>query len=109
VPAADRHVKTTDNLPDFKRLEESLEAIRGEIVRDYNAHQLPIGDHRAMVADLDSVLTQIRSGYVRLSDLTRKVRPVLKELAETCKDVIVIATAVTLGLAAIEAILAKLF
>lgn len=109
VPAADRHVKATDNLPEFQRLEESLEAIRAEIVGDFNLHELPIEDRRAVVADLDSILIQIRAGYVRLSDLTQKARPLLKELASVCKDVIVIATAASAALSAIHAILQSLF
>jgi hypothetical protein len=33
------------------------------------------------------LIGQIRAGYVRLSDLTKRARPLVKSIADTCKDV----------------------
>jgi hypothetical protein len=33
------------------------------------------------------LIGQIRVGYARLSDLTQRVRPLVKSIADTCKDV----------------------
>jgi hypothetical protein len=48
-------------------------------VRDQNANELPIPlqNKRAMIAELDGLIGQIRAGYVRLSDLTQRARPLV--------------------------------
>jgi hypothetical protein len=93
VPAADRYVSTADNQEVFAELAAELENVKGELVRDLNANELPIlsQNKRAMVAELDGLIGQIRAGYVRLSDLTQRARPLVKSIADTCKDVGVIA------------------
>jgi hypothetical protein len=89
VPAADRYVSTADNQDLFAELAAELENVKGELVRDQNANELPIPtqNKRAMVAELDGLIGQIRAGYVRLSDLTQRARPLVKSIADTCKDV----------------------
>ena len=93
VPAADRYVSTADNQELFAELATELEKVKSELVRDQNANELPIPvqNKRAMVAELDGLIGQIRAGYVRLSDLTHRARPLVKNIAETCKDVGIIA------------------
>ena len=93
VPAADRYVSTADNQELFVELATELEKVKSELVRDQNANELPIPvqNKRAMVAELDGLIGQIRAGYVRLSDLTQRARPLVKSIAETCKDIGVIA------------------
>lgn len=109
VPAADRYVSTADNHREFRTLSESLETIRLEILKDQNRNQLPIRHKRAVIAELDGMLAQVKGGFVRLSDLTSKIRPMVKSLAETCKDITVIAGAAAAAYMAISQILAKLF
>jgi hypothetical protein len=46
VPAADRFVSTEDNLPAFQKLEQELQIIRLEIIKDKNRDLLPIPDKR---------------------------------------------------------------
>jgi hypothetical protein len=93
VPAADRYVSTADNQDLFAQLAAELDKIKSELVRDQNANELPIPvqNKRAMVAELDGLIGQIKAGYVRLSDLTQRARPLVKNIAETCKDIGVIA------------------
>jgi hypothetical protein len=92
VPAADRYVSTADNQELFAQLATELESVKLELVRDQNANVLPIPvqNKRAMVAELDGLIGQIRAGYVRLSDLTQRARPLVKSIADTCKDVAII-------------------
>jgi hypothetical protein len=61
-------------------------------VRDQNANELPIPlqNKRAMIAELDGLIGQIKAGYIRLSDLTQRARPLVKSIADTCKDVAII-------------------
>jgi hypothetical protein len=107
APAADRFVSTKDNLPEFKKLELELQTIRLEIVKDENSNALPIPDKKAVLADIDAVLAQIKEGYVRISDLTSRIRPVVRNLAEWCKDITIIAGAAGAAYIAIEHILQK--
>jgi hypothetical protein len=109
VPAADRFVSRTDNRQAFNTLEESLEQIRLEILKDQNKNELPLKDKRALVAELEGMSAQLRGGFVRISDLTSRIRPMLKNIADVCKDVTVIAVAVGSAIAAIETILKALF
>ncbi|VIO71256.1 hypothetical protein [Bradyrhizobium ivorense] len=109
VPAADRYVSTVDNLPQFAVLAENLDVLKQEIVKDQNQNELPIKQKRAVVAELEGLLAQVRGGFVKLSDLTSRARPLLKEIADVCKDITVIAVAATSALVAIKAILASLF
>jgi DNA-binding transcriptional ArsR family regulator len=109
VPSIDRYVSTVDAQPQFEALAENLEILKQEIVKDLNLNELPIKQKRAVVAELDGLMAQIRGGFVKLSDLTGRARPLLKEIAEVCKDVTVIAVAATAAMAAIKSILATLF
>jgi hypothetical protein len=109
VPAADRYVSTTDNQAAFAQLTESLEAIRFEIVRDQNKNELPIKQKRGIISELDGMLAQLKGGFVKLSDLTSRIRPLMKSLAETCKDFTIIAGAAAAAYLAITQILGKLF
>ncbi len=109
VPAADRYVNVKDNQPDFQQLISELEIVRDEIARDENKNEYPIKEKRAVVAELDGVLAQLKRGYIRLSTLTTNLRPLLHDIAEVCKDVAVIAGAAGGALWAIRSILAKLF
>jgi hypothetical protein len=109
VPAADRFVNRADNQEAFQTLEESLEQIRLEILRDQNSNELPLKDKRALVAELEGMSAQLRGGFVRISDLTSRMRPMLKKIADVCKDVTVIAVAAGSAIAAIKTILAALF
>jgi hypothetical protein len=109
VPAADRYVNTTDNLPDFNLLVENLEFLKHEIVKDQNQNELPIPQKRAVIAELEGLIAQIKGGYVKISDLTSRARPLLKTVAEVCKDITVIAVAAGSALAAIKSILETLF
>lgn len=86
-----------------------MENIRLEIQKDMNANKLPIPNKNAVLSDLDGVLTQIKDGYVRLSDLTARVRPLVRNLAEWCKDFAIIAGAASAALLAIQSILKSLF
>jgi hypothetical protein len=92
VPAADRYVSTADNQEAFNELAAELEKVKDELVRDQNANELPIPvqTKRAMAAELDGLVGQIRAGYVRISDLTQRARPLVKSIADTCKDIGVI-------------------
>jgi hypothetical protein len=109
VPAADRFVNRADNQEAFQTLEESLELIRLEILRDQNKNELPLKDKRALIAELEGMSAQLRGGFVRISDLTSRMRPMLKNIADVCKDVTVIAVAAASAIAAIKTILAALF
>jgi hypothetical protein len=108
VPAADRFVSTKDNLPAFQKLEQELQTIRLEIIKDENQDLLPIPDKKTLLADVDGVLAQIRDGYVRLSDLTTRMRPLVRNLADWCKDFAIIAGAASGAYLAIENILHKI-
>jgi len=105
VPAADRYVRTTDNLPEFQRLIRELETIRDEIARDENKNELPIPEKRAVVADLDGMIAQLKKGYVKVSDLTTRIGPLVHSVAEFCKDVAIIAGACSAAYLAISAII----
>jgi hypothetical protein len=109
VPAADRFVSRADNQQAFKTLEESLEQIRLEILKDQNKNELPLKDKRALLAELEGMSAQLRGGFVRISDLTARMRPMLKNIADVCKDITVIALAVGSAITAIETILKALF
>jgi hypothetical protein len=109
VPAADRYVSTTDNQSEFKRLSENLETIKLEIIKDQNSNELPIKQKRAVIAELGGLVAQIRGGFVKLSDLTNRARPLLRGIADVCKDITVIAVAASAALAAIHNILQTLF
>lgn len=109
VPAADRYVSTTDNRSAFDQLTENLEAIRAEIIRDHNKHELPIKQKRGVISELDGMLAQLKAGFIKLSDLTSRIRPLVKNLAETCKDFTIIAGAASAAYLAITQILGKLF
>jgi hypothetical protein len=93
VPAADRYVSTSDNQELFAELAVQLDNVKSELVRDQNKNELPIPvqEKRALAAELEGLVGQIRAGYVRLSDLTKRARPLVKNIADTCKDVGVIA------------------
>lgn len=93
VPAADRYVSTADNHELFTELATELEKVKDELVHDQNANELPIPiqSKRAMAAELGGLIGQIRAGYLRISDLTQRARPLLKGIADTCKDVGIIA------------------
>jgi len=62
-----------------------------------------------VLADVEGVLAQIRGGYVRLSDLVIKLRPLVHNLAETCKDIAVVAGAATAAVWAIQQIIKSWF
>lgn|SRR5262249_21024128 len=109
VPAADRFVSTSDNLPEFQKLERELEIIKLEITKDENKNELPIPDKKAVLADVDGMLAQIKDGMVRLSDLTTRIRPLVREIADWCKDFMVIAGAAGAAYLAIQNILSKIF
>jgi hypothetical protein len=93
VPAADRYVSTADNQELFGELVVQLENVKSELVRDQNKNDLPIPvqEKRAIAAELDGLVGQIKAGYIRLSDLTQRARPLIKNIADTCKDVGIIA------------------
>jgi hypothetical protein len=111
VPAADRYVSTADNQDLFATLATELDNVKNELVRDQNANELPIPvqNKRAMVAELDGLIGQIRAGYVRLSDLTQRARPLVKNVADTCKDMGAIAGFAYAAYEVIGKILAALF
>jgi hypothetical protein len=92
VPAADRYVSTADNQELFNELANDLEAVKNELIRDQNANEIPIAlqTKRAMAAELEGLVGQIRAGFVRLSDLTVRARPLVKTIADVCKDIGVI-------------------
>lgn len=64
VPAADRYVSTADNQEQFAALANELETVKGELLRDQNANELPfpVQEKRAMVAELDGLIGQIKAG-----------------------------------------------
>jgi hypothetical protein len=111
VPAADRYVSTADNQELFDDLAAQLENVRSELVRDQNKNDLPfpVQEKRAMAAELDGLVGQIRAGFVRLSDLTQRARPLVKNIADTCKDLGVIAGAAYAAYEIIGKILLALF
>jgi hypothetical protein len=109
VPAADRYVNTKDNFPEFEQLAKDLETIRLELIKDENKNELPIPEKKQVLSDIDAMLAQIHDGVVRLSDLTSRIRPIVKNLAEWCKDIAIIAAAASGAYLAIEHILQKLF
>jgi|ERR1700730_3961868 hypothetical protein len=111
VPAADRYVSTLDNQDLFAELVVQLENVKSELVRDQNKNELPIPvqEKRAMAAELDGLVGQIKAGYIRLSDLTQRARPLIKNIADTCKDVGIIAGFAYAAYEIIGRILAGLF
>jgi len=111
VPAADRCVSTADNQELFSSLAKELETIRNELVKDQNANELPIpvNEKRAIAAELEGLVGQIKAGYVRLSDLTHRARPIVKNIADTCKDFAVIAGAAWGAIEVVRKILAAIF
>lgn len=50
-----------------------------------NANELPIPiqTKRAMAAELEGLIGQIRAGFVRISDLVSRARPLVKTIADT--------------------------
>jgi hypothetical protein len=62
-----------------------------------------------MGAELDGLIGQIRAGYVRLSDLTQRARPLVKSIADTCKDVAIISGFAYAAYEVIGKILAAIF
>jgi hypothetical protein len=111
VPAADRDVSTADNQELFESLANELGAVRDELVRDQNLNELPftVRENRAMTAELDGLIVKIKAGYVRLSDLTERAWPLVKKIADRCKDLGVIAGAAYAAHEIIGRILAALF
>jgi hypothetical protein len=111
VPAADRYVSTADYQELFAELAIQLENVKSELVRDQNKNELPIPvqEKRALAAELEGLIGQIRAGYVRLSDLTQRARPLVKNIADTCKDIGVIAGAAYVAYEIIGKILNALF
>jgi hypothetical protein len=111
VPAADRYVSTADNQELFAELAAQLETVKSELVRDQNKNELPIPvqEKRALAAELEGLIGQIRAGFVRLSDLTHRARPIVKNIADTCKDIGVIAGAAYAAYEIIGKILIALF
>jgi hypothetical protein len=109
VPAADRFLNVGDAKDEFGDLNDALQKIADEITRDANKNELPIKNKNAVLADIHSVQAQIKDGTVRLSDLVTKLRPALKNIAEVCKDIAVIAGAAAAAYAAITHILVRLF
>jgi hypothetical protein len=111
VPAADRYVSTADNQELFAELAAQLETVKSELVRDQNKNELPISvqEKRAVAAELEGLIGQIKAGFVRLSDLTQRARPLVKNIADTCKDIGVIAGAALAAYEIIGKILALLF
>jgi hypothetical protein len=95
VPAADRYVNTADNQEAFAALASELELVKNELIRDQNANELPISmqTKRAMAVELEGLVGQIRAGYVRISDLTIRARPLVKSVADACKDIAIISGA----------------
>jgi hypothetical protein len=61
----DRYVNTSDNLPDFNKLVENLEVLKLEIIKDQNQNELPIPQKRAVIAELEGLVAQIKGGYVK--------------------------------------------
>jgi hypothetical protein len=111
VPAADRYVSTADNQELFAELAAQLETVKSELVRDQNKNELPIPvqEKRALAAELEGLIGQIRAGFVRLSDLTHRARPIVKNIADTCKDIGVITGAAYAAYEIIGKILIALF
>jgi hypothetical protein len=111
VPAADRYVSTLDNQELFAELVTQLDNVKSELVRDQNRNELPIPvqEKRAMAAELDGLVGQIKAGYVRLSDLTQRARPLVKNIADTCKDIGAVAGFAYAAYEIIGKILAALF
>jgi hypothetical protein len=111
VPAADRYVSTADNQELFAELVEQLENVKSKLVRDQNKNDLPIlvQEKRAIAAELDGLVGQIKAGYIRLSDLTQRAGPLVKNIADTCKDVGIIAGFAYAAYEVIGKILAGLF
>ena len=95
VPAADRYVSTADNQELFASLADELGTVREELIRDQNLNELPflVHENRAMAAELEGLIVKIKAGYVRLSELTQRARPLVKNIADACKDLGVIAGA----------------
>jgi hypothetical protein len=111
VPAADRYVSTADNQEIFAELAKELETVKAELVKDQNANELPIPvqTKRAMAAELEGLIGQVRAGYIRISDLTLRARPLVKSIADTCKDVGIIAGAAYAAYELIGKILGAIF
>ena len=111
VPAADRYVSTADNQETFRALANELEIVRNELVKDQNANELPIPvqTKRAMAAELEGLVGQIRAGFVRISDLTLRARPLVKGIADTCKDLGIIGAAAYAAYEIIGRILGAIF
>ena len=63
--------------------------MKSDLVRDLNQNELPIPvqKKRALAAELDGLIGQVSAGYIRLSDLTQRARPLVKNIANTGKDV----------------------
>jgi hypothetical protein len=111
VPAADRYVSTADNQEAFGALANKLEIVRNELVKDQNANELPIPvqTKRAMAAELEGLVGQIRAGFIRISDLTLRARPLVKGIADTCKDLGIIGGAAYAAYEIIGKILGAIF
>ncbi len=109
VPRADRYIRTAEAPEHFKELERQLAVIYNELLRDENKNELPLQEKRALRSDIEGLQAQIKSGYVRLSDLTTRLRPMVHSVAELCKDFVVIAGAASAAAIAIKHILATLF
>jgi hypothetical protein len=87
APAADRYVSVKDNQKEFAGLLDQLEIIKLELVKDQNLNELPVPEKRRVINEFEGIISQIKGGFVRVSDLTVKARPLLKSIAEVCKDI----------------------
>lgn len=109
VPKADRYIRTAEAPEHFQELQRQLDIIYDELLRDENKNELPLLEKRALRSDIEGLQAQIKSGYVRLSDLTTRLRPMVHNIAELCKDFVVIAGAASAAALAIKHILTAIF
>jgi hypothetical protein len=108
--ASDRYLSTSDSKGLLASLTNELETVKSELVRDHNSNELPLSaqEKRAMAAELDSFLFEIKAGCVRESELSERAR-LLKTIAVICKDFLLIAGAARAAYEIITKILAYLW
>ncbi|WP_126174839.1 hypothetical protein [Tsuneonella rigui] len=82
VPASDRIVTRSDNLPEVQAIEEALDALSNEIVQSNEVGE-SLGDEREVIReDIAFARDAVHRERFRLSSLLGWLKPILKFLSE---------------------------
>lgn len=105
--AADRYVSTKESPVEFQALQGELEVLCLELIRIDQDQLVPVRGREAVVRDLNGALAQLKGGYVKLSELTIRVRPLVRLIGNAWRENAVIGTATHKAYQIIDGILQK--